>query len=643
MKGASLLSLGTEVELNSTSATITSVHADYIVIQYRCGDTKMLRANQIIDLLSTGALQFVAPKESVVAIHLNEEELCEASVLEKLFIAMSNSVKPHSRDHLKDHIIPEVIRAQNINTAYVPCLTTLIEKHNKWLHNGQSVAGIVRKIAGNVRTPKFDQYSIDFMMDVAEKNFLKLNGRTKADTLNLYRQQVRKLPKGSVKEIKRSTFYTLLNNLDEYEVAVARKGRDYANNKFRTTHSKYITEFPGEIIEIDAVHVNVPITQDGKSIVAKKVILYFAIDVFTRLIVGYHCSLNDSGKNSPSENSDAVVELLKKVCIPSLNRHPNAIFLGKPKAVICDAGSAFNCGPVKQFLLNNQIENHITETAKPWKKPFIERFNRTLRDRFCRALPFYTDQQTTQIKKSDYCKLIKSLSKQDFIDSLEEFIYNIYHYSPHCGLRGLTPADNFKQNIRQEAPAIITVNIEKVMMFHGLEDTRVYSRNKGIAVNKLQYNTPELTEFMRGTKVRKVTISYSNSDVSSITVVHPSKTRRLEVTCTHPLVEKGMSKHESAKLTDKVSEIEVEEPQKTMPTRFNEKMAKQKPSKNKNEKMAINVKDTPVDIDSTLDSPVSGGRKTHPPLVKKSSGSGTGDTKTNKTPTPSYTPRKNWA
>lgn len=136
-------------------------------------------------------------------------------------------------------------------------------------------------------------------------------------------------------------------------------------------------------VEIDAVHLNLGLIDDETGEFLGKVIVFFAIDVYTRYILGYSLVYGIS----PGETSEAVIELISSIVAPKIrsgNYRNEWYCLGKPWEVHCDNGSAFIAENTLRFLTHLSIDQHRSETGKGQRRPFIERFNRTFRNQLCK-------------------------------------------------------------------------------------------------------------------------------------------------------------------------------------------------------------------------------------------------------------------
>jgi putative transposase len=510
-----------KVELNGLEYKVIVASPLCIVLQSTNGDLVTLQTDQYTELASLGQLIVKKPKPGIIIEALSDDELVQADMYRKFFDLMGQSNKPYSKENFDTYVKPLIIAKYNFNPAIVPSFSTVAAKRREWVANGQLMAPIVTRKPHFNKSSKFDTGSLDLVSKCSEIHYLKLGGISKAQTYAQYLIEIKKPENKHLTRVGKSSFYSFLERLDAYQVAVARKGLMWANNEFRTTYRNYMASYGGEKIEVDAVHLTMNILDDDRNkVIATKVILYLAIDIYTRLIVGYYCSLEDKKRPQVAEHADAVVELLKRVVSRADGSHREMKYLGKPTMVVCDAGTAFNNEQVKNFFNQICVQLIVTETAKPWRKPYIERFNRTLREQLGSVLPQYTSNKTSHLRQKELKAAGAAMSKKEFIFELEDFLFEYYQNNPHMGLGGRTPNEAYNEG---QSSNLAKLPLDK-KVFENLwanSDKRAYCKNKGIAFECGRYNSPALTDFMRSVGEQRVTIRFTKSDASKIGVVHP--------------------------------------------------------------------------------------------------------------------------
>ena len=273
-------------------------------------------------------------------------------------------------------------------------------------------------------------------------------------------------------------------------------------------------------------------------------IIYLAIDTYTRCIIAYSISWGES----PGELAAAVTELIKR-CVSPKTKSPKAMndypLTGIPYAFFGDAGTAFIAREVV-FLMAQLASHYITtETKSPWKKPFIESFNKTLRSQFCISLPGYmrNDEENTY---DETLEAMAVLTMTEFIDALDVFILDHYHQNPHSGLYGDTPSNYCEKALETYAPRRVQ-DMNMLEIIKGSEEERAIQPSKGIQMENVLYSSPQLTalrlELLPSLKAAspKVTFFYDKSDISKIVVVNDQDGTMFQVETKDPRVKPGMS------------------------------------------------------------------------------------------------------
>jgi len=388
---------------------------------------------------------------------------------------------------------------------------------------------------------------LELAESIIDNYYLIPQGLSKRQTFFKYKDEHDEcVKKGKIEgtNISESRFYELLKELNQLDVTYARYGKDKARMYAQCSEGKYVLDFPLQRVEIDAVHLKVGLLDDETGEFLGTAIVYLAIDTYTRCIVGYSVSM---GKK-PSEISDAVIELIKHCVIPKIKSafaKNNWPLTGIPFAFVGDAGKAFKCRVVTNLMAQLKCTHITTETKSPWRKPFIESFNRTLRAQHASNLPGYT-RNNDEDKTDQPIEEIATLTVGEFISTLEIYILDHYHQNPHKGLFLDTPANACEESLKECSPKILA-NLKTLDVFAGAEYEGVIQGGQGIQRNTLYYSSRQLNDLRleittHGDKKNpKVPFLYNKNDVSKISVIDENTGVLFEVPCCDPRVEPGMS------------------------------------------------------------------------------------------------------
>ena len=318
----------------------------------------------------------------------------------------------------------------------------------------------------------------------------------------------------------------VLDSLNPFEVISAQRGLKFAKAHFRDSNEKIVTTFPGERVEIDAVHLNVGLVDSETGEYVGKVILFLAIDVHTRYILGYSIVYGLKA----AESAEGAKNLLQHVVSPKLmngNYSNEWVCIGVPYCFHADNGPAFIAENTLRVCAMLNSDLHRSESRKSQRRPFIERFNRTLREQLMVNIPGYLGKR---MDKHDFDKTIEQaavVSLGEFTRYLEEYIVDYYHQSPHKGLDGLTPTQMMSRCeehfYKRPAPDLAIIN-----SLVGTTYTRTIQATHGVQIESINYHSTQLKELrfslMKNRKnERKVQaeVIFNRNDISSVTVLLP--------------------------------------------------------------------------------------------------------------------------
>lgn len=250
----------------------------------------------------------------------------------------------------------------------------------------------------------------------------------------------------------RTYLSNLIDGFDAYAVTFYRHGKEAADKKFASVGTGTMTERIGERVEGDEWNIHafallvrhdlwrhLDAKQREKALVARYSLTVF-IDVASRVILGIHLS--------PSPTTEAA---LRAFSLIGQDKTHLATSYG------CDAKWDFACGVEKvvvdngaQFLscafqeavtgLGTEIQYAIA--GVPRLRGTIERWFRRIHVDLIGSLPGKTFSKASE--RDDYkSKDLASLSVEELLRIIIRWIVDDYHHTPHEGLQGRTPAQQF--------------------------------------------------------------------------------------------------------------------------------------------------------------------------------------------------------
>jgi putative transposase len=354
-----------------------------------------------------------------------------------------------------------------------------------------------------------------------------------------------------------STFANWVSDLKYYDVVEAQCGRtvrDFESRQMMKTFecSNILTR-----VEFDAVHIQIGLLDDETLEYKGSVIVMMAIDVFSRCILGYSLHVGQGG-----ETVELTVECMQHAVMPKKRKNWENI-CGKMSMAVCDAGAAFVSDHFLSFLKHFKINRLTTAVKKPFRKPFIESFFRTLRIQHLRKLPGYLGSARFKGVFTEKSNLKKeaTLTVSEFRESLEDYICDHYHMNSHNGLRNnRTPFDVWNKSVG-DAKGLVCFPDDKELFTNwgGRVKHPKLHQNRGFTVNTHRYNAPILKDWyseLKGNPMFKekgleVQVSYSNLNIGHIIAFHPISGEWIFVPNTNQKVYDGMSEFEYESMLDR--------------------------------------------------------------------------------------------
>jgi len=304
---------------------------------------------------------------------------------------------------------------------------------------------------------------------------------------------------------------------DGYEQDLARKGKITAELNYRAWGRGARPTRPLERVEIDHTVLDLIVVDDEYGNPIGRPTITAAIDVATRMIVGFHISFRP-----PSIHS--VLKCLRHMIMPKkelLAKYPEIKntwdAFGVPETIVTDNGKEFHSKAMELACAHLNINVHHTPRKQPWQKPKIERLFGILNTEVLAGLPGRTFSNV--MAKGDY------KSEKTAVISLGALVKIIY----------IWVVEDYNQTPRQstlEAPAHAWVQAVKSFptVPSSMDDlnfalSHVSQRTiqpTGIQMFGLKYQHQELSRLRRQRHGDcSVTVRYDSEDLGSIVVVDP--------------------------------------------------------------------------------------------------------------------------
>lgn len=407
-----------------------------------------------------------------------------------------------------------------------PSQSTLYSWFRKDRESGLGLAGTFAKRIQPNRGPYASEAVTDLALSVFDDHYLKLNGTSAAECYSIFFEEFQQNKTDCVVGFSancpsKATFYRWKDRmLPKPDVVAARQGGSAARAYTRNVMRQFKVEDMLDRVEIDALTINIGIKDEFGNTFGP-IILYTAIDVFTRMIIGYHIQL-DRG-----ESASGFIHCLRhafnvKPTLDESGLRNNWPAYGVPSTIVADPSAAIQSLDLQTFIYNIKSTLIITQAGQGWKKPFIERWFGTLRTQFLSKLPGYAGKRTDQKAVTIDMKRHATMSLDEFETLLLHYIVDDYHQRPHAGLHNQTPHQVWTSRL-QEMPVLLPIAINKLAHIGGKTVSRTLKK-EGIEVNSTFYNSNELQRARHDLpeQDRTIEVHIDTEDIGSITVLLPS-------------------------------------------------------------------------------------------------------------------------
>ncbi|MDO9365711.1 MAG: Mu transposase C-terminal domain-containing protein [Methylotenera sp.] len=415
-----------------------------------------------------------------------------------------------------------------------PNWTTVSRWKKKYLTNGKDAFALVDEHhhKGN-RNDRYDEEVMHIVSDCIDKIYLQRERKTIEDTTeeavvmvtreNKQRARLEQLPVPTRRLVRR-----MIGLIPAFDRCAARYGRIAANRIYRSKLKHLVTKKALESAEIDHTKLDLFVIDDDSHIPLGRPWLTICIDSHTRCILGIYI-----GFEPPSYLT--VGKCLKHAFLPKSDlqqQYPDIRNSweahGVMEQLFVDNGLEFHSISLEKACFAFGVEIIYTPRKQPWFKGKIERFNRTLNEGISHGISGTTFSNIFEKDDYDPAKhAVVTLSSLRLI--IHKWIADYYHQKPHRSLDEQTPAIMWSSSVHTEDIALAHNPAEMdVLLGKAVRDKRV--THKGIEINNLLYNSPELMQLRRkyGEELT-VEIRIDESDIGHLYVILKDHQGHIEV------------------------------------------------------------------------------------------------------------------
>jgi len=229
-----------------------------------------------------------------------------------------------------------------------------------------------------------------------------------------------------------NTLRSRINELSAYKIDAGRQGIKFANLKHSKNRGKFPNaEFPWAVIQIDHTPVDLIFVDEDTRKPINRVFLTVALDVYTRMIVGFYLSLDPVGLYSTAM---CIVQAMlpKERYLRELGVKGNWPVYGTPVVIHTDNAKEFNAKPLVKACKAYGFDLAKRPKGRPNYGGRIESVIKTLMQQ-THSLPGTTNSNVAKNNKYDSAGNA-CFTMKEFEQWLAQYIVNEYHQKVHEGI-----------------------------------------------------------------------------------------------------------------------------------------------------------------------------------------------------------------
>ena len=325
-----------------------------------------------------------------------------------------------------------------------------------------------------------------------------------------------------------NTVRNRLNALPKPVVLRRRGRRDKARDVYQALQGTFPgADYPLSIVQIDHSKSDLIVVDEVHRKPIGRPWLTLAIDVYSRMVVGYYLSLEPPNANATGLCLSTGI-LPKAKLLNRLDVEGEWPVWGFMKVVHCDNAKEFRGKMLARACENYNIDLHLRPVRVPHYGGHIERMMGTVANELSK-LPGATFNSPEKRKGYDSDKRAV-FTLAEYERYLVDFIVNVYHQRVHRGI-GMSPVKRWNVGLlgneteRGSGMPPMPTNIERILIdFMPLEEKTI--QRYGIQLDHLRYYDACLDPWINATddetgKKRKFIVRRDPRDVSSVYFFDP--------------------------------------------------------------------------------------------------------------------------
>ncbi|MCL1125518.1 Mu transposase C-terminal domain-containing protein [Shewanella surugensis] len=354
---------------------------------------------------------------------------------------------------------------------------------------------------------------------------------------DLIRLENSRLVFGEIKPLSYTGFNARIKRLEPYDVDLLRFGRSYVQKKYKLGDKFSEPTSVMERVEIDHTVLDLTVLMEDNHTVIGRPTITALVDCYSSCVVGFYVSFHEP--SYLSIRAALINSMLSKDSIkerfPSIKAEWPCH--GKIELLVVDNGAEFWGDSLESACKELGINTSYNPVGKPWKKPKIERFFRTLNTEFIDPFPG-KNFRSTDAKRDYQPDKEATLSFSVFNELLHKWIIEVYNHKADARktrvpiakwYEGMSvyPPNQYKGDDKDQLCAKL-----------GILETRSISKD-GVPFLHLRYDSQELLDYRKYRPIAsrrglKVDIKINPHDLSFVYVYLEQQCYYLKVPARDP-------------------------------------------------------------------------------------------------------------
>ena len=283
----------------------------------------------------------------------------------------------------------------------------------------------------------------------------KYNSENQPPIMGAYEQYLIECEREGIEPFHYDTFRKRIYEISDKERILKRRGKKVAQDQYRPLLGKHpYGKHPLDVIEFDHTELDVKLLDRERHISIGSPWLTIGFDIYSRMVYGYYLSLDEPSYLSLAMTFRTGILQKDEIAKKFGAKHQWSIY-GIPKRVTGDNAKEFVGNAFENFCLSNDIIMDFNPVKKPERKPFVERFFKTLNESINKEGIGGYRLRLAERKKTGYDPEKKAvMTFTEFEEWFVKWLVDTYHMRPHSGIEksdGIkkTPSEKYEEGLAQ--------------------------------------------------------------------------------------------------------------------------------------------------------------------------------------------------